>query len=240
MSGSIVVYAGLVGMGTGAILAARRGRRRRGLAIIAMGAAIFFVGMMLPAPESRAARQESRLDEFAPVWQFNEYHQTRVAAPPTRVFEAIRNVRAEEILLFRTLTAIRRFGKPQPESILNAPKTKPIIDVATGSGFIKLADDSPREIVIGTVVVAPRGARGRLTPEVFRKTLPPGFALATMNFRVVPDGDGSLVTTETRVFANSDDARRRFAGYWRIIYPGSALIRRMWLRAIERRATSTQ
>ena len=24
--------------------------------------------------------------------------------------------------------------------------------------------------------------------------------------------------------------------YWRVIYPGSALIRRMWLRAIERRA----
>ena len=28
--------------------------------------------------------------------------------------------------------------------------------------------------------------------------------------------------------------RRRFAGYWRVIYPGSALIRRMWLRAIIR------
>ena len=31
-------------------------------------------------------------------------------------------------------------------------------------------------------------------------------------------------------------ARRRFAAYWRVIYPGSAIIRRMWLRAIERRA----
>ncbi|HYW41393.1 MAG TPA: hypothetical protein VE959_00970 [Bryobacteraceae bacterium] len=27
-----------------------------------------------------------------------------------------------------------------------------------------------------------------------------------------------------------------FAAYWRMIYPGSALIRRMWLRAIKRRA----
>jgi hypothetical protein len=39
------------------------------------------------------------------------------------------------------------------------------------------------------------------------------------------------------VFANSPWARRGFAAYWRVIYPGSALIRRMWLRAIARRAT---
>jgi hypothetical protein len=38
------------------------------------------------------------------------------------------------------------------------------------------------------------------------------------------------------VFANSSGARRRFAVYWRLIYPGSAIIRRMWLGAIERRA----
>lgn len=60
-----------------------------------------------------------------------------------------------------------------------------------------------------------------------------------MNFLVTPDGPGrSVVSTETRVFANSPSARRRFAAYWRVIYPGSAIIRRMWLRAIERRAIS--
>ncbi len=57
-----------------------------------------------------------------------------------------------------------------------------------------------------------------------------------MSFLVEPNGAGSLVTTETRVFATDDSARRRFAAYWRVIYPGSALIRRMWLRAIQRRA----
>ncbi len=31
-------------------------------------------------------------------------------------------------------------------------------------------------------------------------------------------------------------AAPRFAIYWRVIYPGSALIRRMWLDAIRRRA----
>lgn len=30
--------------------------------------------------------------------------------------------------------------------------------------------------------------------------------------------------------------RKKFAAYWRLIYPGSALIRRMWLEALKRHA----
>jgi len=31
-------------------------------------------------------------------------------------------------------------------------------------------------------------------------------------------------------------ARRRFKVYWFFVHPGSALMRRMWLRAVKRRA----
>ena len=43
---------------------------------------------------------------------------------------------------------------------------------------------------------------------------------------------------ETRVHATDAPTKRKFAAYWRTIYPGSALIRVMWLRAIRRRAES--
>jgi hypothetical protein len=44
-----------------------------------------------------------------------------------------------------------------------------------------------------------------------------------MNVLVTPDEKGgSMVSTETRVFASSPQAKRRFAAYWRVIYPGSA------------------
>ena len=57
-----------------------------------------------------------------------------------------------------------------------------------------------------------------------------------MNFRIEPNGQGgSLLTTETRVFAADPASRRRFARYWSVIYPGSALIRREWLRAVAKR-----
>jgi hypothetical protein len=236
--GLVIAAAGLVGL----VKPIRRlglPTRRRALAIAAVGAALMAIGFLWPASESRVARAESRLDEYAPVWQFNEVHTRRIAAPPPRVYDAIKRVRADEIQFYQLLTWIRRGGRPLPQSILNAGSRESLIDVAIRGGFVSLADDAPRELVVGTVIDAPRGTRGRLTPQVFQQTLPPGFSLATMNFRVSPDGaNGSLVTTETRVFANSPSARRRFSAYWRLIYPGSAIIRVMWLRAIERRAVA--
>jgi hypothetical protein len=199
---------------------------------------LVLIGFRLPVSERRITRAETQLDRFAPAWQFREVHSLGIAAPPARVYEAIQRVRADEIFLFRALTWIRRGGRATPPSILNAGNRESLIEVATSSGFVRLAESMPHELVIGTVVIAPEGARGTLTPQVFQQRLPPGFALAAMNFLVTPDGaGGSVVVTETRVFANSPDAQRRFATYWRVIYPGSALIRRMWLRAIRHRAT---
>lgn len=177
-----------------------------------------------------------RLDEFLPVRHFGEYHRRRIAASPERVFQAVRAIRADEILFFRTLTWIRRCGRDRSESILDAGTREPLLDVATRSGFVWLANDPPRELVVGTAVIKPHGWNEAL--PFGWQVVPPGFALAAMNFLVSDDGrGGSLVSTETRIYASDPRSRRRFASYWFAIYPGSALIRRMWLRAIDRRAT---
>ena len=54
--------------------------------------------------------------------------------------------------------------------------------------------------------------------------------------RVSDAAGGTRLTTETRVFAPDRSVRRRFALYWTAIRPGSGMIRRMWLRAVKRRA----
>ena len=240
---SAIVYAGLILAGAGAIFVLKPIRRlgvrtrSRGFAIAVVGVGVAALGLFLPARESRVSRVTARLDAFTPAWQFHERHTLRIAAPPESAFDAIRRVTADEVRFFRTLTSIRRGGQALPPGILN-PGGQPLIDVALRGGFVMLAEDAPRELVIGTVVMAPPGTRGTLTPEVFQRVLPPGFALAAMNFVVTPEDSGrSLISTETRVFANSPEAVRQFAVYWRIIYPGSAIIRRMWLDAIGRRAT---
>jgi hypothetical protein len=179
----------------------------------------------------------SELDRVSPSYQFREFHSTTLRATAERAYRAIKEVTASEILLFRTLTWLRRFGRPGPESVLNAPERLPLLEVATRTEFLTLAD-GPREIVVGTVVAAPPHAPRPTTPAEFLALGDrPGYALATMNFAVTPHPDGGCdVSTETRVYATDDASRRRFAAYWRLISLGSALIRLMWLRAIKRRA----
>jgi hypothetical protein len=56
------------------------------------------------------------------------------------------------------------------------------------------------------------------------------------DFRVAPRPGGARIETETRIAATDAGARRRFACYWRLVGPGSTLIRRDMLRASRRRA----
>ncbi len=241
----VFVYAGFAVMLAGAITFVRPfaiigiPTRRRAAVVFAFGLASVALGILWPAAETRVAAGHAHIDEFAPVYQFNEVHSVRVHARRARVYQAIKTVPADEILFFRTLTWIRRLGRTGPESVLNAQEHLPILDVATRSGFVLLAEEPAREIVVGAVVLAPQAARARrrLVPDDFRNFQQAGFALATMNFLVEDAGaDTSIVRTETRVYATDRSAASQFARYWRVIYPGSALIRRMWLRAIKQHA----
>jgi hypothetical protein len=214
--------------------------RVQGLAVLALGLIVITIGTLLPATEKRIVSPRTQLDQFVPVYQFSEFHSKRVAAPREQVYRVLKSVTADDILFFRTLTSIRRLGRAAPESILNPPAHEPLLDLATRTSFILLSEEPNREIVLGSLVAVPAGWRpsGEKTPERFQALLrQPGFAVAAMNFRMEDDGPGAtLVTTETRVYATDAATRRRFAGYWRVIYPGSSLIRTMWLRAVARNA----
>jgi hypothetical protein len=137
-------------------------------------------------------------------------------------------VRPEEIRFFKTLTTIRGIGNMGHEG-------RPILESFTSGWFLLLADDPDREIVFGH-----RGdGRGRktLAPEEFKAFHPAPLIKIVMNFRIQDvDASHCRLTTETRVYAAGTQVVRGFATYWRLIYPGSALIRRMWLRAIRLRA----
>jgi len=158
------------------------------------------------------------LETAVPRWSARERHRIRVHAPVPRVYDAVLTVTAGEIFLFRALTFLRRLGRRGPEGILNPPKDAPILAVALRTGFHRIAEEAPDEIVIGLYVI------------------PPDRALAAINFRLQETPDGVELTTETRVATKDAQARRRFFWYWLLIRGGSGFIRRMWLRAIKRRA----
>jgi len=211
---SALLYTGALVAVIGIVAMLRKKTRRHGALIFAAGLALVLIAMFWPAPEERVTTVVSGLDEFMPRWQFDEKHEIRINASQRDIYWAIRKVTAPEIRYFNLLTSIRCLGRcREKESILHAPAAKPIIDVALNSGFMVMVDDFPRELAIGSHVA----------PQTF----------ALMNFRIDTDGH---VTTETRVFARTDAARRKFAIYWRLIRPGSGIIRRSWLEAIKRRA----
>jgi len=223
----------------------RLASRGRGLLLLALGTAIAFAGLLLPPPpEQRAIESASLLDDWMPRYQFVERHEIRVRAAPETVYRAIQEVSAREIRLFRVLVWLRspRFPWQRGEriSILSPEADRPILESATRGGFLRLEEAPSRELVYGAVVIA-RGRRpAEWEPEDFRQLQGPGFAKATINFRVFREPEGACrVTTETRVFATDRGTLRRFAAYWRVIYPGSWTIRYFWLRAIRDRAERT-
>src|SRR5258708_220836 len=85
--------------------------RARASMLLVLGLAFVIAGLALPAGEVRVTSPRTRLDEFVPVYQFNEVHTIRVRASREQVYRAIKSVPADEILFFQTLTKIRRFGR---------------------------------------------------------------------------------------------------------------------------------
>ena len=217
------------------------GIRHRGVGLLlAMaGATTMAVAFSSPAETMSVAAPHTHLDEFAPAWQFQEINEIPIHAQPDRIYQAIVSVTAAEIPLYRTLAWIRRGLATGPENILNPPDHDPLVAVAARTTFLKLAEEPGREFVMGTVVLAPPGIRLPLgsEPESFKTLTQPGYAKATVAFRIEPGGpEWYRLRTETRVFGTDQESVSRFAKYWRVIRPGSQLIRIMWLRAIKVRA----
>src|SRR5258708_14438507 len=137
MLDSVLLYLGFATIFVGTLsilwpLRFLRIRTRKGGAIVAaVGFLVAIVILLLPARTKHASTPTTKLDEWMPVWQFDEQHSIHIKPSPEKVFDAIHAVRADEIFLFRTLIAIRRCGQPGPESIMNAPENKPLLDVAT-------------------------------------------------------------------------------------------------------------
>lgn len=213
-------------------------RRRSALMLIVVGTVLGSIGAWWPAGMQRSA-QRTVLDEFVPEYQYAEFHETIVRAPRDSVLLAVRQVTAQEIRLFRTLTWIRSPRLPgrrtEEETILTPNPHSSILDVALRSGFVLLGENPGSELVLGTVVCCKPASLE--DAKAFRALVAKGYVRAAMNFLVEYADEGmTRLSTETRVIASGDRARRAFGLYWSIIYPGSSLIRRSWLQAIRRRA----
>lgn len=241
---SVLWYGGLMLAAAGLLFTLRPVRRlgvptrRRAVRMAIIGVALAGVALLAGGGLHRVANPGSELDRFMPAFQFSERHAIEIHASAERTYRAMLDVTPDEIAFYRALTWVRRVGQSVPENIMNPPAGKPLLETAVRTSFRKLFEIPNREFVFGGFVAAPPGARARKwTGEAYAALEEPGFAKVGMNFRVESRSpDVSILSTETRVYATDAATRRTFKVYWRTIYPGSALIRLTWLRAIKRRA----
>ena len=175
------------------------------------------------------------LDRWMPDYDVHEVHSTRIRARPLDIHRVLFQVTADEVWLLRALMTVRGLGARRADG------SRPLLETAQAGGFAVLAEEPGREIVLGVMgrfwQLRQRSIRRIGSPAEFASFAEPGFARAAMNFLIEPlDGGVCLLTTETRVRATDARARRAFRAYWTLVHPGSAFIRRMWLRALKRRA----
>jgi len=117
------------------------------------------------------------------------------------------------------------------------PLRGPLLEGFRKSGFVTL-HEAPDELVLGGVgrFWEPTGGLRRIDAAEFGGFAEPGFAKTAFNFEIRRSGERTLLRTETRIATTDERSRRSFARYWRVVHPGSALIRLAWLRAIRKRA----
>lgn len=182
----------------------------------------------------------SLLEQVLPDYEQREYHETRLAASPERAWAALDDLRIRDLPLSMFLTRLRGgpsawFGR------VDGVDRRALESVAPR----ELVARPPHELVLGDIACytatrpdRPEIPRGDLA--AFRSFTEPGWSKVAMNFRFTAEGDGTLLSTETRVHATDPATQRAFRRYWLLVRAGSGLIRRDILRAVRDVATKKE
>jgi hypothetical protein len=187
-----------------------------------------------------ASEMALTLDDLVPQPDFSERHELRIAAPPAAVWEALQDIRLADTVLSRTLMGIRLLP-----ARLAGRSTRMVSGRLLEEGPVPVLGTDPRRSIVAGGAMQPWKLTGGEEPPPLdaaqlRAFAQPGWVKAAFDFVLEPDGDGTRVSTETRVSATDAGTRVRFALYWKLIRVGSGLIRRDLLRAVARRATSSR
>lgn len=185
------------------------------------------------------------IDEFLPQFAAVERHTTTIRAPAPVVYRAIRSANLAGALPVRGLLALRVLpaailrGRAGLADVIKRGRGPITLAQFEQRGFAVLAEDPPRELLIGLVGAFWTVGGGVCATDAvrFRGPQEPDTARAAWNFvvRMEPDGRVAL-STETRVQPADAVSARRFRRYWALVQPFSGLTRRYMLRAIRAEA----
>ncbi|HVE55472.1 MAG TPA: hypothetical protein VNB22_01500 [Pyrinomonadaceae bacterium] len=173
------------------------------------------------------------IDEFLPVYDFSERHETRIRASRERVFAAVDSTDFSASWTIWGLLALRGLGWS------HAAKSVTLRDM-TKDGFTVLGETPNEEILLGLAgkFWTLGGSLQKVDAGNFREFDEKGFAKAVWNFSLSEKDGETLLKTETRIRCLDEGSRKSFALYWTVIEPFSGLIRTEMLRLIKEKAES--
>jgi hypothetical protein len=178
------------------------------------------------------------IDALLPRFDEVERHAILIAAPPPVVWAALHRVDLLASPVIRTLLLLRS----APSIMLGrrrAPREALTLARIVQGGFVPLGERARRELALGAIgqFWRPTAPRRRVDAAGFAAFAEPGYAKVVWDFRLLDEGAGTRLTTETRIACTDAASRRRFRLYWRVIRPFSGLLRRALLRAVAREVT---
>jgi hypothetical protein len=183
------------------------------------------------------------LDRHLPHYDVTETHAVVIDADTDLTWQAVRRSDLSRSAVTRVLLDLRSLPnrlyaviKKRPSAQARPPLT---LDDMVRAGFVLLGEQPGHEIVFGAVVqpwksVTDDEPAPQVEADRFAAFDTPGYVKVAFNIRVQPYGSGrALITTETRIAATDSTSLRRFARYWLLVGPFSALIRRLMLRIVK-------
>jgi hypothetical protein len=154
------------------------------------------------------------IDDVLPHYDAHEVHSIALRLPPEEALARVLSMPVAADPLVRILFRLR--GLRATGTIQDALHRIGLRELARAEG----------ELVFGAAGTPWRPGGGIHAFSSAR----PGQVRMVTDFR----SDGERLSTETRIEAVDDAARRAFLRYWRVVGPFSAVIRRRWLKQIAR------
>jgi hypothetical protein len=175
-----------------------------------------------------------QLDELLPETDHVTRQSRWIAAPPSDVWDALHEVKLTGLPVTVVLSAARFLPVLLAGKGFGQLHDRPFLDVLP---VPRLSSEAPSSVVFGGALQAWRLTGGEEPPKLdaagLRAWSEPGWVKAGMDFRLTPVGNGTELSSETRVVSTDDATRRRFARYWVFVQPGSTAIRWEVLTAVE-------
>jgi hypothetical protein len=217
-------------------------------AFVVSGGVLMSALSLLWPVKMKHSRTEMQIDKFLPDYAFGEFHELSVDVDAGKAKEVFGSTGVKEIPVVHALMKIRGIADDDMKKNYGTTSLVPgseMISTPDFNFFTVAPDEWLMFMILKSSMFGDKSGKPA-PPEItsveqFTSFNDIGYVKVAANFRFIGNGNGrTILSTETRVYGLSQRDSRIFGFYWRMIYPGSAIIRRLWLDIIKKSAEKSE